>query len=206
MYKQLKWNQEFDLGNYNLWFTSDLHLFHKNILGLDKRPYKDTHEMYEDILTKWNSKIKDSDHVFILGDVVWGSAKQSITNFCKKTNGHKHLILGNHDKEKEDNLAAFDTVDRMAKIIVHDKPNKDQSIFMSHYPLISWDGSFRGVWDLFGHCHDNLPKEKMVSNQCDVGFSTKWEFINKAYDIYSFEDVKNKINYLNLKRGEIERY
>ena len=45
----MKWNAEIDLDKHNVWFTSDLHLFHGNIIWMNKRPFKDVNEMYENI-------------------------------------------------------------------------------------------------------------------------------------------------------------
>ena len=45
----MKWNTEIDLDKHNVWFTSDLHLFHGNIIWMNKRPFKDVNEMYENI-------------------------------------------------------------------------------------------------------------------------------------------------------------
>jgi len=203
MSSQLKWNQIFDIRNTKLWFTSDLHLFHANIIKLDGRPYADVNEMFNDIKEKWNSQVSPDDHIFILGDILWGSPKTGLINFNNNFNGHKHVILGNHDKEHNENFECFDTVDRLAKIVVTDGI-KSKGITLCHYPMSSWDGTFRGEWQLFGHVHNNISLENHKHNQCNVGFPSEWGFNDKRWNIYSFNDVKSKIEYINSELDKLE--
>ena len=54
-----------------IFYVSDLHFGHFNILRYDNRPFANTHEM-EDVITKhWNSRVRPDDTVYILGDVSW---------------------------------------------------------------------------------------------------------------------------------------
>ena len=47
-----------------IFVTSDTHFNHKNIIEYCKRPFKDTLEMNEYIIEKWNSVVKDEDIVY----------------------------------------------------------------------------------------------------------------------------------------------
>ena len=49
-----------------IYFTSDTHFFHKSCLEFDKRPWNTLEEMHEEMLNRWNKKIKDNDIVYIL--------------------------------------------------------------------------------------------------------------------------------------------
>ena len=51
------------------YFTSDQHFGHFNIIRLCQRPFASLEEMDEIMLAKWNAKVKDSDRVFILGNL-----------------------------------------------------------------------------------------------------------------------------------------
>ena len=51
------------------YFTADQHFGHFNIIRLCQRPFASLEEMDEVMLAKWNAKVKDSDRVFILGDL-----------------------------------------------------------------------------------------------------------------------------------------
>lgn len=52
-----------------IFFTSDLHFGHKNILSYDNRPFLTTEVNDEAIIKKWNDKVGIEDTVWILGDV-----------------------------------------------------------------------------------------------------------------------------------------
>jgi calcineurin-like phosphoesterase family protein len=52
----------------NTFFTSDLHLGHKNIIELENRPFKDLEDMNNKLVNNWNSKIKNDDLVYYIGD------------------------------------------------------------------------------------------------------------------------------------------
>lgn len=195
--RHLIWNQSFDARYTKIWFTSDLHLGHANVIKFDHRPFTDVREMADSIRDMWNRKVQPGEHVFILGDVIWGSQKTALENFNKNFNGIKHIILGNHDKEHDHNFDCFETVDRLAKIVVTGPDGKRQGMTLCHYPMMSWDGSFRKEWNLFGHVHNNMKIEDYRFNQCNVGYPSDWGFIDNKFDLYSFEDVKAKIEWIN---------
>ena len=53
------------------YFTSDLHFGHENILRFDKRPFSSIKEHDEELIKRWNAKVKPGDTVYILGDFIW---------------------------------------------------------------------------------------------------------------------------------------
>ena len=86
----------------NIFFTSDLHFNHKNLLHLGQgRPFKTIEEHDEAIIQNWNSVVTKSDLVYILGDVSLGCPQEKLIDYFKRLNGAKHLIIGNHDRKKE---------------------------------------------------------------------------------------------------------
>lgn len=80
----------------NIWFTSDHHFGHKNILVFEPeaRPFKTVEEMNETLIDRWNSVVRKGDIVYHLGDFAFGKH-----NICiaERLNGKKRLVLGNHD-------------------------------------------------------------------------------------------------------------
>ena len=83
-----------------IYFTSDLHIAHANIIKYCNRPFNDVDEMNNKILFNYYSLIQPDDTVFILGDLTIkrsSSFKPILAEICKNLPGKKHLIRGNHD-------------------------------------------------------------------------------------------------------------
>lgn len=202
----MKWNTEINLDEHNIWFTADLHLFHTNILHMNNRPFKDCQEMYEYFVNEWNSKVKDEDYVFILGDVLWGSSSEKLKRFSEKVNGNICIVLGNHDKEKTRNGntgSNFDWFHSYARAdyirVKSEKLGIDQNVFLSHYPALSWPGKGRGSIHLHGHVHGSMDEfnEASPDLRVDVGVDSKLSYMK----LISFEDV---YAYMIHKAGDIQ--
>lgn len=79
-----------------IYFTSDLHLGHANIINHCKRPFSSVDEMDERLISMWNARVQPNDTVYILGDLIFRSAAAP-ESYLSRLRGKKHLILGNHD-------------------------------------------------------------------------------------------------------------
>ena len=83
----------------SIWYISDTHFDHANILHLCKRPFQTVQEMDKVIVDRWNSVVKDNDLVIHLGD--FGDPKFRDPRFyLQKLKGNIILIKGNHDKTR----------------------------------------------------------------------------------------------------------
>jgi calcineurin-like phosphoesterase family protein len=80
-----------------VWFTSDHHFGHENILSYAKRPFGSVDEMNRTMIEKHNDVVGDSDTVWILGDVALGNIKDTLP-LVGQLRGHKYLVAGNHDR------------------------------------------------------------------------------------------------------------
>lgn len=78
-----------------LFFTSDLHIFHENVIRYSGRPYKDVQEMNEMLVKNWNDTVSPDDTVYCLGD--FSMAARPVETFTPRLNGTKYLVPGNHD-------------------------------------------------------------------------------------------------------------
>lgn len=50
------------------YYIADTHFGHKNILTLCNRPFESIEQMNLTLIENWNSKVKNNDHIYILGD------------------------------------------------------------------------------------------------------------------------------------------
>ena len=78
-----------------VYFTSDLHLGHSNIISLCNRPFVNIEEMDKVLIEKWNRKVKKNDTVYVMGDIVWD--KKKVAYYMEQLTGRKILVIGNHD-------------------------------------------------------------------------------------------------------------
>lgn len=80
-----------------MFFTSDLHFGHVNIIGFCDRPWADVPAMNAGLISRWNEKVTNSDYVFVLGDFAMGKISETLP-IAERLNGHKFLVPGNHDR------------------------------------------------------------------------------------------------------------
>lgn len=80
-----------------IFFTSDTHFSHANIIQYCDRPFRDTDEMDEAIIRNWNETVMPTDTVYLLGDVALGPIEKSLAK-VSRLNGYKICVLGNHDR------------------------------------------------------------------------------------------------------------
>ncbi len=170
-----------------VWFTSDTHYYHANIIRYSKRPYKDVDEMNNMLIANFNSKVQPGDTVYHLGDFGFAD-QQKLKNVVQRLNGDKHLILGNHDRFKEALGMGWGSVNQYRRIKVDDPDAKGgvQLIVLLHYAMRVWDQSHRGSWQLYGHSHGTLPDDPNLLSM-DVGVDPC------GYFPISYEEVKKKM-------------
>jgi calcineurin-like phosphoesterase family protein len=138
------------------WFTADPHYGHENIIAHARRPFADLAEMEAALISRWNSRVKKGDCVYIVGDFALTSPEETL-RILKQLNGQKYLVRGNHDGPMKGELAkAFVWIKDMATVRVKDPtaPRGRQLIVLCHYALRVWKESHYGSWHLYGHCVD----------------------------------------------------
>jgi calcineurin-like phosphoesterase family protein len=80
-----------------IWFTSDLHFGHLNILTYANRPFSDVPHMNTELVRFWNETVHPDDTVYVLGDFAMGQIADTLP-IALRLNGHKKLVRGNHDR------------------------------------------------------------------------------------------------------------
>lgn len=152
----------------NLFFIGDFHIDHNNrnggIINMDKtydhtgkilhngRPFENLDEMYHQLIKNWNSVVSPKDTIFYMGDLSFGSTGR-IKEFVNQLNGEIVFILGNHDRPNKLPKERFSRMDHYLKL---DVVEDNQTIILSHYPILSWDKKHHGAWHLHAHAHFQL--------------------------------------------------
>lgn len=184
---------ELNTDESQVFFTSDTHFGHSNIIKYCQRPFNSAEHMDEVLINNWNEVVSPQDIVFHLGDFCFGSDKEWI-KILQRLNGTKYLILGNHDLKKIANSNQikdyFADINMQMRVVV-DK----QKMLLNHYPFLCFEGGYQNVWQLFGHVHSSkhstgLDKERLVHlfpTQYDVGVD------NNNYRPVSFSQVSQII-------------
>lgn len=155
-----------------IFFTSDTHWWHRNIIDYCSRPYSSVEVMNQALIDNWNSTVSQSDIVYHLGDFAF-AGKQKIKDILRQLNGKIHIVYGNHDQQLIKVLRQEPTLVEAAYHGV-----KYQKIggpggrwwTMSHYPFMMWPESEKGVEKsihIHGHQHaSSYYKDKAM---LDVG-------------------------------------
>jgi len=180
----------------HIWFTSDTHFCHENIIKFCGRPFATVEEMNKALVEKWNSIVGPDDIVYHLGDFCWGGSSNWVW-ILEHLNGHIHLVLGNHDVKniRQGYMQYFDSVTFQRQIEI-----EGRAVYLNHYPFLTYGGIYRKdsekVWQLFGHVHskdgsggaDAGRLKFKLPTQYDVGVD------NNNYGPISWEIIKQKIS------------
>lgn len=77
-----------------VWYTSDQHFGHANIITHCARPFASVVEMNDALVYNWNAVVAPEDTVWVLGDVALSMAQLWHVG---RLHGTKILVAGNHD-------------------------------------------------------------------------------------------------------------
>jgi calcineurin-like phosphoesterase family protein len=136
-----------------VFLTSDTHFGHAGVCrfteadGITKiRPWTDPDEMDEEMVKRWNDRVRPNDKVYHLGDVV---INRKSLKTLHRLNGDKVLIRGNHDifpdveyREYFRELRAYHVINGM---------------ILSHIPVHEASLGRFGT-NIHGHLHTNRVK------------------------------------------------
>ena len=158
-----------------IYFISDTHFNHLNIIKYCNRHFNNVEEMNEAIIKNWNNIVSNEDTIYHLGDFALGT-KESIKDIVNRLNGKKYLIRGNHDKWGVSTYESFGfIVLKNAQIEID-----EYKLMLSHIPIP--DSQIpKGFVNIHGHIHDKklyecIEKyepsrysiEKHINISCDV--------------------------------------
>lgn len=175
-----------------IYFTSDLHLGHANIIKSCSRPFVSVEEMDECLIANWNNRVTNNDTVYILGDLMFRN-KIPPEEYLSRLKGKKHLIRGNHDRDwmKKVDINKYFISNENLSYITDGK----HRITLCHYPMMSWPHMNTNGYMIFGHIHNNTNAEYWsLIQKSDL-------MLNAGVDINGFkpvtfeELVENNVNH-----------
>jgi calcineurin-like phosphoesterase family protein len=169
-----------------IYFSSDHHFNHFNVITYCSRPFSTIDEMNESLIQKWNDTVGPKDVVWYLGDF---SLSRKALPIVSRLNGEIHLIPGNHDKcfpmrTKHLKMAEVYKASGFAEVYFTPQHLPELDAMMWHLPYLPGDiteGDFRypewrledeGARLLCGHVHE---KWKVQDRMINVGVD-QWDF------------------------------
>lgn len=168
----------------DFFITSDTWFGRKNILEIAKRTkFKSVEDMNTQLINNWNSKVKNDDVVFHLGNFAWDpfTAKK----VAPLLNGQIYFIMSNDDKPLlhiYNEYSHINILDNQIIVI----PYND--IVISHYPLRMWSGQDTGTLHIHGHSIFSHPTDLINENRVNI-CSDYWNYSPvKLSTIKEFKD------------------
>jgi calcineurin-like phosphoesterase family protein len=174
-----------------IWFTSDMHYGHTNIIKYANRPFKHVDEMDQTMEDSWRACVRPADTVYVLGDCAFYKDQTKTIRLFSRLPGTKYLVWGNHDKHIRKNAEfrkLFVKTEDLLDIKVPDQTadGGERRIVLCHYAMRVWNKSHFGSYQLYGHSHGSLPDDPH-SLSLDVGVDC-WGF-----QPVTFEQVRERM-------------
>ncbi|MBA7660055.1 hypothetical protein ES703_68054 [subsurface metagenome] len=149
-----------------VFFISDLHFNHKNIIRYCRRPFASVEEMNRTLIANWNSVVGKDDFVFFLGDLTFGRPSP----WLRMLNGTIVIIKGSHDRY------GLRSVYYDGFLLIHDPA----------FVPSSWPG-----WTIHGHMHNNDTANYPFFNRERKTINVSVELVN--YTPVSLEKIRETI-------------
>lgn len=191
-----------------IFFTSDTHFGHANIIKYCNRPFSSVEEMNEAMVKNWNRKVSPNDTVYHLGDFAFLPPDKA-NWYLSRLNGNKFLVPGNHDSETKikeyahiNSLNGFTILPSLYEFKAKVEDEKIHFV-LCHYAMRVWNKSHHGAIHLYGHSHGSLPEDPN-SLSCDVGVDC-WNFEPVSLDEILVKMYKKKFVPVD-HHGETGRY
>ena len=160
-----------------IYFISDTHFHHSNIIKYCNISFKDIIEMNEFIIGNWNKTVTSKDTIYHLGDFCL-SNDDEIRNIFNKLNGNKILIRGNHDRKP---VKFYEDIG--FKVLTHAPIRLDEyKLMLSHVPLPD-SKILDGYINLHGHIHN-----KKISDDYPKNYS-EHKHVNLSVDVTNYKPI-----------------
>ena len=138
-----------------VFLTSDTHFGHAGVCKFTHpddpevklRPWDDADEMDEEMIRRWNDRMRPNDKVYHLGDVV---INRKALKTMSRLNGDKVLIRGNHDIFRDDEYREYFRELRAYHVM--------NGLILSHIPVHEASLGRFGC-NIHGHLHASRVKK-----------------------------------------------
>lgn len=165
----------------NIFFTSDTHFFHNNVIIYCNRPFETREQMNEVLIQEWNSVVGENDVVYHIGDFAFASRTDN-EYILSRLNGSKILVAGNHDDKRVRKAIGWEFV--CNEILLE---YGGFNIRCNHFP--SWKDNDDYDIYLHGHCHASLPPTPRVM---DVGVDMAYRILG-SYRPFSMSEIADEL-------------
>lgn len=167
------------------WIVSDTHFGHNNIIRYCNRPAD--HDLI--MVGNWMAAVGEDEDVLHLGDLIFRKSSVNVQSL----RGRKHLIKGNHDREKDSWYQAqgFEIMPRKMFFNWNGKP-----VLFTHVPEVEHKG-----WsvNIHGHIHNNgyhqeleLDRDKDYRNVSIEVMEYKPVRLREILDDGKYEAIKSR--------------
>ncbi|MFR2031567.1 MAG: hypothetical protein ACLS3M_09395 [Collinsella sp.] len=135
-----------------IWFTSDTHFGHENVLKFTDRPWETIWQMNDAIVDSINGRVAVDDELYILGDFSFKMTAQDAYPFASGSPaGASTSSRETTTRTGPSRRSRTFTVEPPICVLKID----GQKIVLSHYPMADWQGMNHGSWHLHGHIHSS---------------------------------------------------
>lgn len=156
-----------------IYFTSDTHFFHENVISFNAsraERWSTIEEMNEALIANINETVGENDELYHLGDFSFKGTRDQAVEIRNRINCKKlHLVHGNHDKDwTQPEIAGVFIVEPWIKKLKVD----GHKLILSHFPLADWASMTHGSIHLHGHIHSE---------------DTAYNELNRSQGIYRYD-------------------
>ena len=163
-----------------IFFTSDTHFGHSNIIEYCNRPFKNIEHMNKELIKRFNERVKPEDSVFFLGDFCFKSGTNRGEGLPNKADYYRQqlncknitFIMGNHDNNNSLKTIIESLVIRYGGKWIKLVHSPDTQYIETKYDLM-----------FVGHVHQNWKFKRIKQG---FGFV---DLINVGVDVWNFYPV-----------------
>lgn len=206
-----------------VWFTSDLHFGHKNVIEYSNRPFGDTAEMNRALTDMWKETVSDEDRVYMLGDFSMKWSPDKVATLLSELPGMILVVPGNHDgalikaltrgggewrgRPKDGAIWHSKELPRVELLpALCERSLGGRRFVLSHYPIKSWHHMSRGTIHCHGHTHQESKTEVALDRYEGspevVRVHVGWDAHHKMLSVEEVIKLAQKHTCVYVERGE----